>query len=59
MDLTVLVDNSPLSFKTCPANGIPIESWFENPNDRELLHLIPLLEALRTVPDVRHVIQPP
>ena len=34
-------------------NAIPIEGWISDPTDHELLHLIPLLEGLQYVADVR------
>jgi CTD nuclear envelope phosphatase 1 len=34
-------------------NAIPIEGWINDPTDIDLLHLIPLLQALQYVNDVR------
>lgn len=34
-------------------NAIPIEGWINDPTDNDLLHLIPLFEALQYVTDVR------
>ena len=34
-------------------NAIPIEGWINDPTDNDLLHLIPVLEALQYVIDVR------
>ena len=34
-------------------NAIPIEGWISDPTDNDLLHLIPLMEALQYVTDVR------
>ena len=65
----MIIDNSPLSYifhegkalASCNSHGseyitdnaIPIEGWINDPTDNDLLHLIPLLEALQYVMDVR------
>jgi Dullard-like phosphatase family protein len=52
----VIIDNSPLSSLFQPENGIPCTSWYEDKNDRELLHFLPILEKLSIVKDVRQII---
>ncbi|KAI4612676.1 uncharacterized protein J4E87_010228 [Alternaria ethzedia] len=49
----MILDNSPLSYVFHPDNAIPIEGWISDPTDHDLLHLIPLLEGLQYVTDVR------
>jgi CTD small phosphatase-like protein 2 len=50
---SVLVDNSPHAFGYQVDNGIPIESWFDDPHDRELIKLEKFLKTLKGVDDVR------
>lgn len=49
----MILDNSPLSYIFHEDNAIPIEGWINDPTDNDLLHLIPMLEALQYVTDVR------
>lgn len=53
---TVLVDNSPHAFGFQIENGVPITSWFDNPNDLELLSTVKWLESIKHADDVRPII---
>lgn len=37
-------------------NAIAIKSWFADPSDTALLNLLPMLDALRFVSDVRSIL---
>lgn len=54
----ILIDNDQSSFMIQPDNGINISSWYNEIHDKELKYLLPLLEILQFVPDVRDVIKP-
>jgi len=57
LEKTILVDNSPDSWKSNPKNAIRVPSWFENPYDTVLWDLIPILETFfRHYLDVRKVL---
>jgi RNA polymerase II subunit A small phosphatase-like protein len=53
---TIILDNSPASYIFHPNNAVPVSSWFNDPHDTELTDLCPFLADLRTVDDVRTVL---
>jgi len=54
---TIIIDNSPASYMFHPENALPVESWFDDPNDNELLDIVPMLEELSKVDDIRVLLQ--
>lgn len=45
---TLIIDNLPENFSIQPENGIYIQSWFGEPEDRALFELAPLLKGTPT-----------
>lgn len=54
---TVLVDNSPHAYAYQVNNGIPIESWYDDESDTELLKLIGFLKKLQGHEDFRPLVR--
>lgn len=52
----ILVDNSQVCYMYNNDNGLPIKTWTTDPFDRELFNLMPLLDFLADVNDVREYI---
>ncbi|OUT21734.1 hypothetical protein CAS74_002703 [Pichia kudriavzevii] len=52
----IIIDNSPISYVKHQDNGLMIEGWINDPDDTELMNLLPLLHSLRFVSDVRCIL---
>jgi TFIIF-interacting CTD phosphatase-like protein len=53
----IMIDNSLLNIQSHPANGLLVDDWTaSDPNDQTLLRLLPILDSLRYVRDVRQVL---
>uniref|UniRef100_A0A8C0WBK1 Mitochondrial import inner membrane translocase subunit TIM50 n=1 Tax=Castor canadensis TaxID=51338 RepID=A0A8C0WBK1_CASCN len=49
---TLILDNQPASYIFHPENAVPVQSWFDDMADTELLNLIPIFEELSGTDDV-------
>ena len=52
----ILLDNNPISYSFNKNNGVPIKSWHNDKNDKELIKIGNFLNFLSTVDDVRYYI---
>lgn len=55
---TIIVDNSPHSYVFQPQNALPIGTFIDDMDDRELLDMLPILMHLEKVDDVRQHLEP-
>lgn len=53
MKSIVILDNNPLHYMLDKPNGIPIKSFYDDKNDKELVQMAYILEKLAKVPDFR------
>uniref|UniRef100_A0A6Q2WSV6 protein-serine/threonine phosphatase n=1 Tax=Esox lucius TaxID=8010 RepID=A0A6Q2WSV6_ESOLU len=53
----IIVDNSPASYIFHPENAVPVQSWFDDMSDTELLDLLPVFEGLSKEQDVYNLLQ--
>ena len=51
------MDNSPHAYAYHLSNGIPIESWYDDDSDTELLKLIGFLKKVHVADDVRPLVR--
>uniref|UniRef100_H9H7C3 protein-serine/threonine phosphatase n=1 Tax=Monodelphis domestica TaxID=13616 RepID=H9H7C3_MONDO len=52
LNKVIIIDNSPASYVFHPENAVPVQSWFDDMSDTELLDLIPFFEGLSQEEDV-------
>ena len=53
----IILDNSPVAYMLQSENAMPILSWYDDPNDRQLHRVANILERLAYEPDVRKIIR--
>jgi RNA polymerase II subunit A small phosphatase-like protein len=53
---TIIVDNSPHSYVFQPYNALPIGTFINDMEDQELLDMVPVLQKIEGVADVREVL---
>uniref|UniRef100_A0A665VFY7 Mitochondrial import inner membrane translocase subunit TIM50 n=1 Tax=Echeneis naucrates TaxID=173247 RepID=A0A665VFY7_ECHNA len=53
----IIIDNSPASYIFHPENAVPVQSWFDDMTDTELLDLIPVFEGLSKEEDIYSLLQ--
>jgi CTD small phosphatase-like protein 2 len=56
LNRTLIIDNSPQAFGFQVENGVPIESWYDDPTDDHLLRLLPVLDVISEVNDVKPIL---
>jgi len=49
----VLIDNNPLAMLASPDNAMPIMSWYDDPNDKELEKALAILHHVKDMKDIR------
>lgn len=49
----VLIDNNPLAMLASPDNAMPIMSWYDDPNDKELEKALAILHQMKDLKDIR------
>ena len=52
----IIIDNSPTSYMLQPECGLPIISWYDDPNDKALFDYIPVLIEMAKINDMREAI---
>jgi len=52
----IIVDNSPASYIFHPENAVPVVSWFDDMENKELLELIPFFEELSNAENIYSVL---
>ncbi len=53
----IIIDNSPASYAFQPENAVPIDSWFDDPHDLQLMELLGLLSELAKVDNVVELLE--